>query len=168
MTVGPYVVGLNCSVGARRALSWAYGVAARDDVELEVVTAAPILVTGYGLEFALPLSMRDMRDAARANQDDIVREVLGDDATDPRIERVVLAGPPLAVLVRRSDAASLLVVGRPDHRLHVGRSLTTRLTAAARCPVVVVGAPPPRETRKDRRSLRQLRRELERAEAHAA
>jgi nucleotide-binding universal stress UspA family protein len=72
--------------------------------------------------------------------DQTLREVLADDAALD-IERVVEAGDPATVLLRRSEGADLLVVGSRGHggfsRLLVG-SVSEKCVRYATCSVVVV------------------------------
>ncbi|MFE2076934.1 universal stress protein [Streptomyces misionensis] len=83
---------------------------------------------------------RDDEDEAAAAIDELLRPALAEHP-DARVSRTVLEGPPGKVLLHRSAAADLLVLGvRRDHRRHglrLGR-VTHLLLHHALCPVAVV------------------------------
>ena len=98
------------------------------------------LATSYSRQ---PAGLPDPREVARRAEnalDQTLREVLGGD-TPLDIERVVEAGDPAAVLLRRSEGADLLVVGSRGHggfsRLLVG-SVSEKCVRYATCSVAVI------------------------------
>lgn len=117
------VVGTDGSDGGRAALAWALGHAGRTGATVHVVTA-------YG---------PGARDAADADQQRDVRDVLRTLDAPPIVAREVVPGDPVPVLAAASAGADMLVVG--TH----GRSRTGSVAAgcshAAHCPVLLVPTP---------------------------
>ena len=142
------VVGVDGSDGARLALTWAMGEAARRRAAVEVLTAFPIDVywmDPYLLDQRWIDTVRaDTEARARALVDEVRRtpEVLAQPAADD-VDVAVLscAGSAAAHLVARADGADLMVVGsrgRGGVRSAVAGSVALHCAAHAPCAVVVV------------------------------
>ncbi|HEY7107250.1 MAG TPA: universal stress protein [Acidimicrobiia bacterium] len=138
------VVGVDASPASARALCWAYGEACREGATLEVVTAYRLLPMISPVDgCSLALDAAESRRSAECVQHEVLRDELGRDAADPRIERVVAAGLPWTVLVQRARTAALLVVGRRSSRMRrlLTGSTSKRCANRASCPVVIVRGP---------------------------
>lgn len=154
------VVGVDGSEGARLALAWALGEAARRRATVDVVTAYPIdfyWIDPYLLDQRRLDALRaDTEARAHALVDEVRRTpgVLAQaGAAELEVSVQVCAGAPAVHLVHAADGADLLVVGSRGHgavRSAVVGSVALHCAAHAPCPVVVVhpdGAPvaePPR------------------------
>lgn len=155
---GRVVVGVDGSPGARAALGWALGAAARAGAPLEVVSAYPV-----DFYWTDPYLIDTRRlDAVRADTEERVRGFLDEVRRDPAVaavpgvaqvpvDVVVAGGAPLDHLVARAAGADLLVVGsrgRGGVRSTLLGSVALHCVAHAPCPVVVVHpgtvSPPPR------------------------
>ena len=136
------VVGVDGSSGARLALSWALGEAARRGAQVEVVAVFPVdfyWTDAYVVDRTRIDALRaDTGDRARALVDEVRSEL---DLPDVPVDVVVCAGPAAAHLVERAGDAELLVVGsrgRGAVRSSLAGSVALHCAAHARCPVVVV------------------------------
>ncbi|WP_336033261.1 universal stress protein [Geodermatophilus sp. FMUSA9-8] len=145
---GRVVVGVDGSPGARAALGWALGAAARAGGSVEVVSAYP--VDFYWMD---PYLLDTGRlDAIRQDTEERVRALVAEVRQDPavtavpgtanvRADIVVAGGAPLEHLVARAEGADLLVVGsrgRGGVRSTLLGSVALHCVAHAPCPVVVV------------------------------
>jgi nucleotide-binding universal stress UspA family protein len=154
--VGRVVVGVDGSDGARVALAWGMGEAARRGSDLLVVTAFP--VDSYWTDAYLVDTRRV--DAAREHTEARVRQVIGEVRQDPAVTAVpgtadvdvtmsVCAGAPADHLVDQAGPEDVLVVGsrgRGAVRGALFGSVALHCVTHARCPVVVVhGTPAPRD-----------------------
>jgi nucleotide-binding universal stress UspA family protein len=139
-----FVVGVDGSEESRAALRWAADQAVAHGARLEVVCAWDLPFSGLATSYSPePAGLPDAREVARRAEnalDQTLQEVLGRD-TPLDIERVVEAGDPAAVLVRRSEGADLLVVGSRGHggfdRLAIG-SVSEKCVRHATCSVIVI------------------------------
>jgi len=143
--VGPrVVVGVDGTPAAQAALAWAVDEARLRGLALHVVHAWP-----YPVELALSSSggvvppVGEMRQWAEEVLDDALSGAgVGDDLTVVRDARSATAA---AALVEASEGAELLVVGTRGHHRLTGLflgSVSQYVVVHARCPVVVVHAPP--------------------------
>lgn len=137
------VVGIDGSAGARAALAWALAEAARRGADLEVVHAFPVEVSWTDAHLLDSGNVDAIRSDTRTRAEATVAEVRAEGAVPagPGVQVVVVAGPPAAELVQRSDGAALLVVGsrgRGALRSALAGSVALHCAAHARCPVVVV------------------------------
>ncbi|WP_369053371.1 universal stress protein [Kineococcus terrestris] len=143
---GAVVVGVGDLEGARAAVAWAARQAAWRGVELELVSAVPLPVTGdaASVHYAVKITEEAER-AARAVLDELSERVR---AEHPGllVHRSVPRDHPRHALRRAAEGAALLVTGaRRRSRLRSGalggfQLGSTSLYAAshARCPVAVV------------------------------
>jgi nucleotide-binding universal stress UspA family protein len=143
-TTRRFVVGVDGSEESRAALRWSADEAVTRGARLEVVCAWDVPFSGLATSYSPePTGLPDPREIARRAEnavDRTLREVLGGD-TPLEIERVVEAGDPATVLLRRSEGADLLVVGSRGHggfsRLLIG-SVSGECVRYATCSVVVI------------------------------
>ncbi|PVG82204.1 universal stress protein [Nocardioides gansuensis] len=138
------VVGLDRSVGGRRALTWALGEARRRGAELHVVTAWHW--DGIEEAFLGASNPTEAREAAERHQREALDEALSDVAQQlPPIVPQVLRGDSADVLVHAGQDAELLVVASHGRRGRQRRaplgSVSARVVQHATCPVVVVPVP---------------------------
>ena len=144
MTARRFVVGVDGSEESRAALRWSADEAVARGARLVVVCAWDLPFSGLATSYSpQPTGPPDPREVARRAEnalDQTLREVLADDAP-LEIERVVEAGDPATVLLRRSECADLLVVGSRGHggfgRLLIG-SVSEKCVRYATCSVVVI------------------------------
>ena len=145
-TARRFVVGVDGSEESRAALRWAADQAVAQGARLDVVCAWELPFSGLATSYSPePAGLPDSREVARRAEnvlDQTLREALeGDTSVD--IERVVEAGDPAAVLLRRSEGADLLVVGSRGHggfsRMLVG-SVSEKCVRYATCSVAVIRA----------------------------
>jgi nucleotide-binding universal stress UspA family protein len=139
-----FVVGVDGSEESRAALQWSVDEAVVHGARLEVVCAWEHPFSGLASSYSpapvgLPSSLQISRRAEDA-LDQTLREVLGAEASLD-IDRVVEAGDPATVLLRRSEGADLLVVGSRGHggfsRLLIG-SVSEKCVRYATCSVMVI------------------------------
>lgn len=127
------VVGVDYSEDSRAALRWAAGEAAVLDLPVTAVHVGPPV---YDLVAHTPYA-EQRRAALLPAVATFVRETLG----DSEVTASIIDGPPAEALVRASEFADLLVVGRHGAggvaRLLMG-STAHDVVRAARCPVAVV------------------------------
>ncbi|HVE29493.1 MAG TPA: universal stress protein, partial [Mycobacteriales bacterium] len=104
MTARRFVVGVDGSEESRAALRWSADEAVARGARLEVVCAWDLPFSGLATSYSpAPAGLPDPREVARRAEsalDQTLREVLADDAPLD-IERVVEAGDPATVLLRR-------------------------------------------------------------------
>ena len=139
-----FVVGVDGSEESRAALQWSADEAVAHGARLEAVCAWELPFSGLASSYApAPAGLPDPQEVARRAEealDGTLKEVLGGE-TSLDVERVVEAGDPAAVLLRRSEAADLLVVGSRGRggfsRLLIG-SVTEKCVRYATCSVVVI------------------------------
>ena len=139
-----FVVGVDGSEESRAALQWSADEAVAHGARLEAVCAWELPFSGLASSYApAPVGLPDPREVARRAEDALdgaLKEVLGGE-TSLDVERVVEAGDPAAVLLRRSEAADLLVVGSRGRggfsRLLIG-SVAEKCVRYATCSVVVI------------------------------
>ncbi|SFI76892.1 universal stress protein [Amycolatopsis sacchari] len=136
----PVVVGVDGTRQSLRAVEWAAEEAALRHLPLHVVNGFGIPDAFYGE--ALP--PRDWLDSRRLEAEEIVREAAaaaGHREHHPVVEQESVLDSPVPLLLRRSEDATMLVVGSAGRGvlgdLVVG-SVATALTAHAHCPVAVV------------------------------
>ena len=143
-TARRFVVGVDGSEESRVALRWSADEAVARGARLEVVYAWELPFSGLATSYSPePAGLPDSGEVARRAEnalDQTLREVLGGDPP-PDMERVVEAGDPAAVLLRRSEGADLLIVGSRGHgafsRLLVG-SVSEKCVRYATCSVAVI------------------------------
>jgi nucleotide-binding universal stress UspA family protein len=136
------VVGVDGSIGSRRALRWAVAEARRTGSAVEAVTAW----NWDGAEGAVLAAtdrsqQRDHAERISAKEVDAVIAELG---SSTPIAREVVEGHPVPVLVEASRTARLLVLGSHGYgRLHhaVLGSTSEEVVRQAHCPVVVIPVP---------------------------
>ena len=144
MATKPVIVGVDGSEESRAALRWSADEAVARGARLEVVCAWDLPFSGLATSYSPgPAGLPDRREVARRAEsavEETLREVLADDPP-PDIDRVVEAGDPATVLLRRSEGADLLVVGSRGHggfsRLLIG-SVSEKCVRYASCSVVVI------------------------------
>jgi nucleotide-binding universal stress UspA family protein len=136
----PVVVGVDGSATARHAVRWAAERARRDGVPLRMVHA-------YHLPLGHPAGVTEDRSVLDTLRRDgrrwlaEARDVAGVAAPGLTIRTELAAAPPMTVLLRESEHASVLVLGNRGRTaladLLVG-STALALTGHAHCPVVLV------------------------------
>ena len=139
-----FVVGVDGSEESRAALQWSADEAVAHGARLEVVCAWELPFSGLASSYSpAPAGLPNPQEVAQGAEDALdktLREVLGGE-TSLDVERVVEAGDPAAVLLGRSEAADLLVVGSRGHggfsRLLLG-SVGEKCVRYAACSVVVI------------------------------
>jgi nucleotide-binding universal stress UspA family protein len=141
------VVGVDNSAGAKEALRFALEEARLRDTTLRAVHSWRYgYIGGSGLQ-ANPVlvgaGLNEAREAAEAELDATMEEVVGDYVFEVRIERRVVEGRPAQVLVDESRDSELLVVGSRGlggfGGLLLG-SVSQQCAQHAACPVVIVRA----------------------------
>ena len=137
------VVGLDRSVGGRRALDWASGEAMRRGAELHVVTAWHW--DGIEESFLGATNPEEAQHAAEQHQREALEDVLSGPERRPPIVPQVLRGDSADVLVHAGQDAELLVVASHGRRARrrdapLG-SVSARVVQHASCPVVVIPVP---------------------------
>ena len=152
---GRIVVGVDGSYGSRAALEWAIREAQVrvTSVHIVVVWQYPHTISdsAWGLGMGPSLDVQEAVAAASAE----VAHQLGLKASaqgDASTTWEAIEGNPARALIAASDYADLLVVGSRGHGAFVGAllgSVSHQVVAHARCPVVVVPAPPTVEDRTD-------------------
>jgi len=149
---GIVVVGVDGSAGAREALRWAVAEARLRQTRLRVVHAwtfdyQPAVGAGYGYYGypyvgdelnRTPYGLDGLRQAAEA----LVERTIFDEVTDAvEIERHVVEGSPVDVLINAVEEDDLLVVGSRGRGGFAGLllgSVSQQCVHHAPCPVVVV------------------------------
>jgi nucleotide-binding universal stress UspA family protein len=137
----PIVVGVDGSEPARRAVRWAAQEAARRDLPLRVVTAFEWPHDHALGQVALGAGYREiMLETARRELDDAVQTARTTEP-DVEVERQLVVGYPIPVLVAEARLAQLVVIGNRGlggvTGLLVG-SVAIALASHADCPVVLV------------------------------
>lgn len=135
------VVGVDGSPGSLRAMRWAIGEARLRGSAIEAVTVWRPNSHGAGT----PRAAEDL-------QLRVVREAVAELSPEPLISEEIEMGAPEEVLVRRSERASLLVIG--SHGVGSARhaalgSTSEYCSRMASCPVVVLPMPATEAPRTD-------------------
>jgi nucleotide-binding universal stress UspA family protein len=128
---GAVLAGVQDTRGGRRALEWAWEEALLRDTSLEVLDV---------------VADDSLRDDAEAGLVRMVQTARAHHERAPRVVTEVVVGDPVEVLVARSSAVALLVVGSHGVSgiLHaVQPASSDALSRLADCPVVVVPSPSP-------------------------
>ena len=138
------VVGIDGSDHSKRALQWALDEARLRKASLSVVYAwmLPVYATGYGFAPGALIDPASMSEAANAQLDRTVDEVVGD-TKDVPVERKAIEGMPSQILVEEAEGADLLVVGSRGHGGFAGLllgSVSQQCAHHATCPVVIIRA----------------------------
>lgn len=136
-TAAAIVVGVDGSPQSVEALRWAARTAPSFGAAIRVVGAwdYPPEYAGY-----VPLGSDNFDEITRKKVDQTVREAFGD-GVPAGLSTSVVFGHPSKVLVRESEDATMLVVGRRGHGGFRGLllgSVSAACVAHARCPVLVV------------------------------
>lgn len=135
--VKPIVVGVDGSEGSIEALRKAAEIAALTDAPIEAVTAWQ-----FPIAYDRTMTIHPWEPEGEAEK--IVSEAVEAAFPEGRPERlslVVIAGPPAAVLIRRSEDASMLIVGRRGRGGFAGMLLGSVSAACAQhghCPVLIM------------------------------
>ena len=163
---GIVVVGVDGSAGAREALRWAAAEARLRHTRLRVVHASsPGFFSAGGAGYGYPYiggsvdtlpgaGYSDLRQAAEELVERLIIDV-GADADDLEIDRRVVDGGPVEVLIHEVAKGDLLVVGSRGHGGFAGLllgSVSQQCAHHAPCPVVIVppakpAAPPAKPAR---------------------
>ncbi|GIF02766.1 universal stress protein [Actinoplanes siamensis] len=136
---GDIVVGMDGSVPARQALSWAAGQARLTGSRLHVI-AAWDLPAYHGWAPVVP-SEENPAETAGKMMSVAVRDVLGEGQPDLKVAESILPGHPAQVLIDASAHAALLVLGCRGLGSFAGAligSVSQQCVQHAHCPVVVV------------------------------
>jgi nucleotide-binding universal stress UspA family protein len=151
-TPGIVVVGVDGSAGAREALRWAAAEARLRQTRLRVVHASTSGFfsaggAGYGYPYiggsadTLPgIGFTELRQAAEGLVERLIVDA-GVEAGDLEIERHVVEGGPVEVLIHAVGERDLLVVGSRGHGGFAGLllgSVSQQCAHHAPCPVVIV------------------------------
>ena len=133
------LVGVDGSVGSRKALNWAAAEAAEHGADLVVVNV---------WERALPPAVgsvptEDDADPSQSAAEELIQIIKEELGEDPPVlaQPVVKHGRPAEVLIEQSTTADLLVVGTRGHGGFAGLvlgSVSQHVAAYAQCPVTVV------------------------------
>ena len=148
---GTILVGVDGSPASHEALRWAAQEAELRSARLVAVHVwAYVSVAPLGDPGMIPMPAVDLpgqleaeRDAANADFDQAIAEVLGSGSTI-ELEKRLVEGDPGEVLVSASAAADLVVVGshgRSGFRAALLGSVSRHVIDHAVCPVVVLKAP---------------------------
>lgn len=138
----PIVVGVDGSDEALEATRWAAAEAIRREAPVLLVAAVPW--TSFRALGPIAMEAADSREMAfRAARENVERAAVAAARTLPRdrIAYDVRDGTPAAVLTTQSEHAALLVVGDRGRGGFAGLlvgSTAVSVSAAARCPVIVV------------------------------
>jgi nucleotide-binding universal stress UspA family protein len=138
---GRIVVGVDGSPGSALALSWAARIARTEHAGIDVVAAWEFPVNlGWTTLPADFSPKQEIRRAARA----AVEEAFGTDLP-PDLRVITHEGNAANVLIERSSTALMIIVGSRGHGALMGLllgSVSARVAEHAKCPVLVVHAPP--------------------------
>ena len=148
---GTILVGVDGSAASHEALRWAAQEAELRSARLVAVHVwAYVSVAPLGDPGMIPMPAVDLpsqleaeRDAASADFDQAIAEVLGSGSAI-ELEKRLVEGDPGEVLVSASAAADLVVVGshgRSGFRAALLGSVSRHVIDHAVCPVVVLKAP---------------------------
>lgn len=140
-TTGSIVVGVDGSPQSVAALRWAARTAPALGAGIRAVGAwdYPPEYAGY-----VPLGSDNFDEVTRKQVDEAVREAFGEEAP-AGLSTSVVFGHPSQVLVRESEDATMLVVGRRGHGGFRGLlmgSVSAACVAHASCPVLVIHEQP--------------------------
>lgn len=149
---GPWVVGIDGSAGAHRALEWAQAHAPGRATELDLVAAwqtPPVGTTPMTAPAPVPFDDVELHDAAADDLRSLADGVRG--TIDVPVVAHVARGGPAEVLLAAAAEAALLVVGTRGRggfsRLLLGSTSTQCATHAAVPTVVIPGGTEPRPAR---------------------
>jgi nucleotide-binding universal stress UspA family protein len=147
-TGGTIVVGVDGSEQSVEALRWAARLAPAFDARLKVVGAWE-----NPPEYVNFVHFKDdhFDDIARKHVDEAIRKAFDGQVPDG-LSTTVEFGHPSKVLVRESEDASMLVVGRRGHGGFQGLlmgSVSSACVAHAHCPVLVIHEAPGQEAGRD-------------------
>jgi nucleotide-binding universal stress UspA family protein len=146
-TGGRLVVGVDESPHAAAALRWALREAILRRASLEVLHAwqPPVAALPFGANLPLSIDEGELDNAARAQLDRVVDSALAElDVPAPEVQRTVVPGPAVVLLIDAAQTADLLVVGshgRTGLRRLVLGSVANACIQHAPCPVVVIRLP---------------------------
>ena len=145
ITRPPIVVGIDGSDSSMAALAWAAKEADRRELPLHVVHAWSIPLPPVSMGPAIMHPGDDqLREAAQAVLDQAVASA---HSSAPTVEIVaeLSAGPPASILLKKSEDAAMLIVGRSGldsfSEFFLG-SISMQVVTHADCPVAVVGEAP--------------------------
>ena len=145
---GRIVVGVDSSPASKVALRTAARLAASTGSTVDALGVWEFTFAyGYGEAQALGVGMQtgwNPEDDARKMLTATVDEVFGADRP-VSLRTLLLSGNPAKRILEQAEGASLIVVGSRGHGPFVGLmlgSVSTKCAAAARCPVLIVHAPP--------------------------
>jgi nucleotide-binding universal stress UspA family protein len=136
----PVVVGIDGTSAAAQSVHWAAHQAHRDGLPLRLVHAYEFPIgfpTGVTQEQSVLAAVRDQGRQWLTEAANAAAEVLP--AT--RIETALVAGSAVAVLLRESDEATVVVLGNKGRNALTGLlvgSTSLAITGRAHCPVVLV------------------------------
>lgn len=136
------IVGVDGSSASRDALRWAVEEAHLWDGSVEAVHAwsYPVMTYAPGIVSPPTFAREDLESEARNVLNATVDAVIGDAASGPTLERVVVEGSAAKQLMERSRHADMLVVGRRGHggftALLLG-SVAEQCAVHADCPTVI-------------------------------
>jgi nucleotide-binding universal stress UspA family protein len=135
------LVGVDGSLGSRRALAWAANEARQHNAELHVLTAWLPPVPPVGIGYAgYVTDLPDAGQIAAREQADTVERELGD-SPDVMVKQETIEGHAAERLIEASADADLVVVGCRGHGGFTGMllgSVSQHLAAHAKCPVTVI------------------------------
>ncbi len=143
---GPWpglVVGVDGSAPSQRALEWALGIAPRLGVGVLALQVSDDVYTAAEKGFCTRGQAEEWTAQARSDGLTMLSrqlDELGYEPGEPEVELEVVPGQPAEVLLRRSSAAEMLVLGpRGLGRLRqVLGSVSRTCLQHATCPVVIV------------------------------
>ena len=138
---GRMVVGVDGSVGSRRALEWAADEARLRGASLHVIYAWHMPALGATLD---PEELEAA--AEKAAERIFERELAEVDTTGIEVDQRLEERHPVDALLVETEEADLLVVGTRGHGGFAGLllgSVSQQVSHHARCPVVIV--PPPKK-----------------------
>jgi nucleotide-binding universal stress UspA family protein len=138
-----FVVGIDDSDHARRALHWAIDEADASGAELDVVHAweLPFTVVPLPINPAYAHEVDVLGRAAAAMVEREVRAAVGGRYGAVRIEKIVVHGSAASALIETANGADLLIIGSGGHSGSVGwmlGSVSSVCVHRALCPVAVV------------------------------
>jgi nucleotide-binding universal stress UspA family protein len=143
--MGPTVVGIDDSLGARAALAWAAQHAAATGGRLRIVHAYDFPVAWID---AYAPELPEWKQRAQRDAEEMTERVVSDVLEPERRERIevqVVEGNPVDVLHDESGQAAVVVVGSRGRGGFTGLllgSVSQRVAQHADCPVVIVPTPP--------------------------
>jgi nucleotide-binding universal stress UspA family protein len=138
-----FVVGVDGSDDARRALRWAIDEAEAADADLDVVHAwdLPVSIVPLPINPAYARHVDVLKRAASAIVDTDLAAVVAGRPDAVHIEKIVVRGSPAGALIETAKGADLLVVGSRGHGGFIGLllgSVSSQCVHHAPCPVAVI------------------------------